>query len=91
MSKTTTAPIETAIAPGLRFNGFEVLSVDETGKRVSVMCACGNAHTLGVEALLNGAARCPAVQSKPGRVDALHNEAKRLWCMMEMRDWQPGR
>jgi hypothetical protein len=79
------------IIPGSRFGNFEVVSLDETGKRASVNCACGCSHTLGVEALLSGAARCPAVQSKPGHVAALYTEAKRLWREMEMRDWRKGR
>jgi hypothetical protein len=37
--------------PGPFFGSWEVLSVDETGKRATARCVCGRIHVLGVEAL----------------------------------------
>jgi hypothetical protein len=55
--------VDTQILPGTRVRNFQVLSVDETGKRISVSCACGHTRVVGVEALLSGAATCPAVNA----------------------------
>jgi hypothetical protein len=54
---------DTQILPGNRLGNFQVLAVDETGKRISVSCACGHTNIVGIEALLSGTATCPAVNA----------------------------
>jgi hypothetical protein len=54
---------EAQITVGARVGPFQVLSADPSGKRIAVACQCGASHTVGVDALLTGAATCPAVNA----------------------------
>jgi hypothetical protein len=76
-------------APGQRIHGFEVLSLDPTGKRVCIGCPCGNEHIFGVEALLAGSATCAAMP-----LTAQQQKARRVvrfrWRVQALKDWRPG-
>ena len=83
----------TTIAPGTRFHGFEVLSVDPDGKRVCVKCPCRAVHIFSVEALLDGTATCVAVKPTTEQMNARRNE--KAQAQHQRRgggyDWRPRR
>jgi hypothetical protein len=45
------------IVPGMRIGNWEVLSVDQSGKRISVRCRCDAVHVVGIDALVSGDCR----------------------------------
>jgi hypothetical protein len=83
----------TAIIPGTRFHGFEVLSVDPNGERVCVSCPCRAVHIFSVEALLNNTASCIAVKPTTEQMNAGRNEKARAQYQRRsgQQDWRPGR
>jgi hypothetical protein len=80
----------TAITPGQRIRGFEILSVDPSGKRVIVGCRCGAAHIFSVEALFNGSVTCITMSLTAEQIAALRDEATHRRRRREQRDWRPG-
>jgi len=45
------------IEPGAAFGSWTVLRADATGKRISVICSCGEARVVAADALLSGESR----------------------------------
>ena len=83
----------TALTPGAQINGFRILSVDPTGKRCVVGCACRNTHVFSAEALLNGTAMCVAVRPTPKQINAHRTEKAQAQYQRRggRQDWRPGR
>ena len=77
-------------ATGATIRGFEILSVDPTGKRVCVACPCGGVHVVGIEALRGGAVVCAAVPLTPREVALQRGEADRRKLRHELKRWRPG-
>jgi hypothetical protein len=80
----------TAIIPGQRIRGFEILSVDPTGKRVAVGCRCSAVHIFSVEALLSGSAICSAMSPTAEQIAALRDEATHRRRRREQRNCRPS-
>jgi hypothetical protein len=78
------------ITPGAIIRGFEVLSVDPSGKRVCVACPCGGVHVVGTDALRGGVAVCAAVPLTPRQIAQQRGEAERQQRQHELRRWRPG-
>jgi hypothetical protein len=81
----------TRLQPGNRIGGFEVLSVDPTGKRCCVSCQCARGvHIVGTQALLAGSVVCAALPLTPQQVRAARQEIEAAERRRELRDWRPG-
>jgi hypothetical protein len=77
------------ITPGTTIRGFQILSVDPTGKRVCVGCPCGSPHIVGIEALRGGAVVCAAAPLSPEQVAQQRTEASQQRVRRTMKDWRP--
>jgi hypothetical protein len=71
------------IAPGIRINSWEILSVDPSGRRACCECCCGAVRIIAVDALASGlaAASCGCQPIAPAQSAALRQEAEqqRRW------------
>ena len=77
------------IAPGAKLDGYEVLSVDPTGKRVCVGCPCGAVHVVGTDALLSGSVLCSAFPWTPQQIAQRRDEADQQQRQRDLRNWRP--
>ena len=75
---------------GAIIRGFEVLSVDPTGKRVCVGCPCGGVHVVGLEALRGGAVVCAAAPLTPEQIAEQRTKAERQRLRRDLKSWRPG-
>jgi hypothetical protein len=75
---------------GTTIRGFEVLSLDPTGKRVCIGCRGGAVHVASTDALLSGEFICAAAPLTPEQVERQRTEAERQRRRRELRDWRPG-
>lgn len=79
------------IIPGQWLHKFQVLSVDPTGKRACVSCACGSVHVFSAEALLSGTAMCSAVPLTSVQREAMRDEieADERRRRLDLKNWRP--
>jgi hypothetical protein len=86
---TTTSPSTSALPTGKRVNHWNIISVDQTGKRVVAQCQCGAVQQIAASALhKTRCANCQpvsAAQRKEIREDETQRRARRE------RDWRPQR
>lgn len=80
------------ITPGMKLGGgaFEVLSLDPSGKRCVVGCACGGTRVFSTEALVNGTATCGAIPPTVEAVRKARIEAKQQQRARDLKNWRPG-
>ena len=77
------------IIPGTIIRGFEILSIDPSGKRVCVGCPCGGVHVVGLDALHGGAVVCAAVPLTLEQIAEQRTEAARQQRRRDLRNWRP--
>ena len=75
---------------GTTIRGFEVLSLDPTGKRVCIGCRCGAVHVASTDALLSGEFICAAAALTPGQVELARRSREEAARQRGLRvNWRP--